>query len=71
MQNIGIFYGNMEYILAIWYIIWPFGNLVVFWYISPFLVYFVSRKIWQPCCKVPAGEKAVSQSREYMRPGFH
>jgi hypothetical protein len=33
MENIGMFYGHVEYILAIWYIIWPMGNLVVFWYI--------------------------------------
>jgi hypothetical protein len=35
MENIGIFYGHLESIMAIGYIIWPFGNLVVFWYIFP------------------------------------
>jgi hypothetical protein len=25
----------VEYIMTIWYIIWPIGNLVVFWYIFP------------------------------------
>jgi hypothetical protein len=24
-----------------WYILWPFGNLVVIWYIFPVLVYFI------------------------------
>jgi hypothetical protein len=35
MENIGIFYGHLEHILAIGYIILPFGNQVVFWYIFP------------------------------------
>jgi hypothetical protein len=35
MENIGIFYGHLENIMAVWYSKWPFGNLVVFWYIFP------------------------------------
>jgi hypothetical protein len=35
MENVGMLWGNLEYITAIWYILWPFGNLVVIWYISP------------------------------------
>jgi hypothetical protein len=35
MENIGIFYNHLKYIMAIWYIIWPYGNLVVIWYIYP------------------------------------
>jgi hypothetical protein len=35
MENVGIFYGHLEYISAIRYILWPFGYLVVIWYISP------------------------------------
>jgi hypothetical protein len=27
MENVGIFSGHLEYIMAIWYIIWPLGNL--------------------------------------------
>jgi hypothetical protein len=34
MENVGIVYDNLEYIPAIWYILWPCGNLVVIWYIS-------------------------------------
>jgi hypothetical protein len=41
MENVGIFYGHLEYITAIGYILWSLGKLVVIWYI-------VSRKIWQP-----------------------
>jgi hypothetical protein len=27
-EKIGVFYGHLEYITAIWYILWPFSNLV-------------------------------------------
>jgi hypothetical protein len=30
-----IFYGHLEYITAIWYIPWPFGNFVAMWYLFP------------------------------------
>jgi hypothetical protein len=33
MEKVGIFYGHLEYIAAIWYTLWPFGNLVALWYI--------------------------------------
>jgi hypothetical protein len=35
MKKNGIFYGHLEYIMAILYSLWPFGNLVAVWYISP------------------------------------
>jgi hypothetical protein len=35
MENAGIFYGLFEYFMVIWYILWPFGNAVVIWYIFP------------------------------------
>jgi hypothetical protein len=28
MENVGMFYGHLEYIIAICYILGPFGNLV-------------------------------------------
>jgi hypothetical protein len=31
--KVGIFYGHLEYITAIWNMLWPFGNLVAVWYI--------------------------------------
>jgi hypothetical protein len=34
-KKVGILYGPLEYISAIWYILWQFGNLVAVWYISP------------------------------------
>jgi hypothetical protein len=33
MENAGIFYGHLVYFTAIWYILWPCGNVVVIWYI--------------------------------------
>jgi hypothetical protein len=46
MENVGTFYGSLEYVFAIWYIyVCPFGNLVVF---RPFFSFLVPRKIFQP-----------------------
>jgi hypothetical protein len=38
MEDVGIFYGHLVYIVAIWYILWPFGTY------CGHLVYFVA--IW-------------------------
>jgi hypothetical protein len=35
MENFGMLFGHLEHFTAIWYILWPIGNLVVFWYIFP------------------------------------
>jgi hypothetical protein len=47
-EDVGIFYGHLVHFRSFCYILWTFGivrgNLVYF----PF-VYFVPRKIWQPC----------------------
>jgi hypothetical protein len=42
-------YGNLDYFTAILYIVWPFGNVVVIWYILPRFGILCGRKIWQPC----------------------
>jgi hypothetical protein len=31
MKKVGTFYGHLEYMTAIWYILWPFDNLVAIW----------------------------------------
>jgi hypothetical protein len=33
MENDGVFYCHFEYFTDIWYILLPFGNVVVIWYI--------------------------------------
>jgi hypothetical protein len=48
MENVGIFYGPMGFIIAIWCILWPVGKSGVVWYILPLFWYIVSRKIWHP-----------------------
>jgi hypothetical protein len=35
MENAGIFRRHLEYFTAIWYILCPFGNVVVIWYMFP------------------------------------
>jgi hypothetical protein len=45
IENVGIFYGDLEYFKAIWYILWPLGNVVEIWYIFPVLVYFVKKNL--------------------------
>jgi hypothetical protein len=35
MENVGIFYGHLEYFTAIWNILRQFGIVVAIWYISP------------------------------------
>jgi hypothetical protein len=47
MEIVGILYGHLEYITAIWYILWQFGNLVAIWYISHHFG-ILNKKIWQP-----------------------
>jgi hypothetical protein len=49
MENVGIFKVNLQYFMAIWYILWPFGNLVVIWDIFTRFGNFCQEKIWQPC----------------------
>jgi hypothetical protein len=47
LENVGIFYGHLEYFNAIWDILWPLGTFIVdsvifelIWYIFPFLVLY-------------------------------
>jgi hypothetical protein len=35
MEKADIFFGHLEYFTVIWYILRPFGNVVVIWYIFP------------------------------------
>jgi hypothetical protein len=35
METVGVFKGHSEFVTAILYILWPFGNLVPIWYIFP------------------------------------
>jgi hypothetical protein len=35
MEMFGIFFGHLEYSMAILHIFWPFGKIVAIWYIFP------------------------------------
>jgi hypothetical protein len=35
MEIAGIFYSHLEYFTVLWYILWPFGNVMEIWYIFP------------------------------------
>jgi hypothetical protein len=35
IEKVDLFYGHLEFISAIWYNAWPFGNLVAMWCIFP------------------------------------
>jgi hypothetical protein len=45
MENVDILYGHLEYFTAIWHIVWPFGKVVVIWYIFPVLVYCINKNL--------------------------
>jgi hypothetical protein len=49
MENVDIFYGNLEYFTVIWYILRSFGNVVIIWYIFPRFGILCQEKICQPC----------------------
>jgi hypothetical protein len=42
MENVGIFYGHLEYFNAIWYILWPFGI------VCGHLIYFSQFGMFEP-----------------------
>jgi hypothetical protein len=47
LEDVEIFYGHLEYFRAIWYILWPFGKVVVIWYVyfTPVLAYCVKKNL--------------------------
>jgi hypothetical protein len=45
MEKAGIFYGHLAFFTVIWFIYWPFGNVVVIWYIFLcFVLFFCAKK---------------------------
>jgi hypothetical protein len=48
MENVGILYGCLDYFTAILYILLPFGNLEVIWYIFPRFGIFCEQKSGNP-----------------------
>jgi hypothetical protein len=62
MKNAGKFYGHLEYFRVIWFISWPFGNVVVIWYISPHFGTLCQEKSGNPAVRVDRGVGGVTQS---------
>jgi hypothetical protein len=54
----GIFYGHLEYFTVMRYIIWPLGNVVVIWYISPRFGKLCQEKSGNPVINVEVGQVA-------------
>jgi hypothetical protein len=50
MKNVGIFCGHLEYLKATWYILRPFGNVAVIWYIFPRFGKLCKGKSGNPGC---------------------
>jgi hypothetical protein len=64
MEKVGIFFGHLEFIEAIRYILWPFGNLVAIWYNSPPFGILCQEKSGNPgaaaaWCTSENGNKAI------------
>jgi hypothetical protein len=47
LEDVDIFYCHLEYFTAIWHILWPFGKVVVIWYVyfTPVLAYCVKKNL--------------------------
>jgi hypothetical protein len=52
MVNLGVFNDHLEFLMAIWYNLWPFG--IVYGHLLYFSQFgmFGPRKIWQPWMKL-------------------
>jgi hypothetical protein len=58
MEKVGIFFGRLEYIAAIWYMLWPFSNIEVIYYIFP---------SFGILCQEKSGTPALSNSSTLYR----
>jgi hypothetical protein len=65
-ENVGIFYGHLVYLIAIWYILWPFGtfcghliHFVVIWYMFSRLGMLCQKNLATLNCKVNKREKNI------------
>jgi hypothetical protein len=76
MENCSIFYGHLEYLPVISYILWPFGNAVVkiVIYITV-LACLCQEKIWQPCSPEVIVQKrpfnSASKLHLHLKNGWH
>jgi hypothetical protein len=63
MEKFGIFYNHLKYIMAIWYMLWLFGNLVAIWYILPCFGILCQEKSGNPdLCRKKPNEDVAEKS---------
>jgi hypothetical protein len=55
MEKVRIFYGYLEYIMAIWYILWHLDNLITIWYVS---------QVWVYCVRIKSGNPVLNTAPE-------
>jgi hypothetical protein len=67
MEKVVKFFGSLEYIIVVWYILWPYGNLVV--YFPPILVYYVKKNLATLIsrCILQSGKVYIFKSRVIFR----
>jgi hypothetical protein len=53
MENAGVFCGHLEYFTVIWYILWPFGSVVIIRYIFRHFGILCQEKSGNPATYVP------------------
>jgi hypothetical protein len=70
MENVGIVYGHLEHITDIWYIVWPFGNLVAIWYIFPHSGTLCQEKYGNPVHDLE-DESKIRESENSFKYSFH
>jgi hypothetical protein len=60
MGNAGIFYGRFEYFMVVWYILWPFGNVLkkIIWYIFARFGKLCQEKSGSPGFQAEAGHSS-------------
>jgi hypothetical protein len=63
MVNVGIFNAHLEYVIAIWYILWSFGSFVVIWLIFTHFGILCQDKSGNPCKSNVFGVAASSKVR--------
>jgi hypothetical protein len=66
MENTGIFYGYLEYFTVIWYILWPFVNVAVIWYIFPRFGILCQEKSGNPACDVFSNSNFTKKRNAYV-----
>jgi hypothetical protein len=68
MENVGILYGNLEFVTAIWYILWSFGNFEAIWYIFPRFGILCKEKSGNPVSQQKLPGRSLTIDQRYSVP---